>query len=160
MQFPLLVDFPAYIHALISRIMRMHFCSILYNTPIYYYYNYHHSICIPLCDAIFMDTVSSVDIIINVLSSRQGLFKVTCIASGGTVVSSSLTGPGVVDLELQPVESIGRTGQNTYTVTSGILSGRSNGDTYQCTAAAAVSSPDPSDRTMLKGKLYVCIMHL
>ena len=47
-------------------------------------------------------------------------------------LSSSLTGPGGVDLELQPVAmgSIGRTGQNTYTVTSGTLSGRSNGDTY------------------------------
>ena len=48
---------------------------------------------------------------------KDYIFTVTCIASGGTVVSSSLTGPGVVDLELQPVESIGRTGQNTYSVT-------------------------------------------
>ena len=56
----------------------------------------------------------------------------TCTASGGTVVSSSLTGPEGVDLELQPVGSILRTGQNTYSVTSGTLSGRSNGDTYNC----------------------------
>ena len=75
----------------------------------------------------------------------------TCTARGGTVVSSSLTGPGGVNLELQPVGSIGRTGQNTYSITSGTLSGRSNGDTYQCTAAAAVSSPDPSDSTVLRG---------
>ena len=68
---------------------------------------------------------------LNVVSSRQGIFTVTCTASGGTVVNSSLTGPGGVDLELQPVGSIGRTGQNTYSVTSGTLSGRSNGDTYQ-----------------------------
>ena len=78
----------------------------------------------------------------------------TCTASGGTVVSSSLTGPGGVDLELQPVVSIERTGQNTYSVTSGTLSGRSNGDTYQCTAAAAVSSPEPSDSEVLRG---ICI---
>ena len=100
---------------------------------------------------IFMDTVSSVDITINMVSSRQGTFTVTCTASGGTVVSSSLTGLGGVDLELQPVGSIGRTGQNTYSVNSGILSGRSNGDTYQCTAAAAVSSPDSSDSIVLRG---------
>ena len=75
----------------------------------------------------------------------------TCTASGGTVVSSSLTGPGGVDLVLQPVESIGRTGQNTYSVTSGTLSGRSNGDTYQCTAAANLFSPHPSDSTVLRG---------
>ena len=98
-----------------------------------------------------MDTVSSVDITINVVSSRQGTFTVTCTASGGTVVSSSLTGPGGVNLEPLPVGSIGRTGQNTYSVTSGTLSGRSNGDTYQCTAAANLSSLHPSDSTVLRG---------
>ena len=78
----------------------------------------------------------------------------TCTAIGGTVVSSSLTGPGGVDLELQPVGSIGRTGQNTYSVTSGTLSGRSNGDIYQCTAAADLSPPHLSDSAVLRG---ICI---
>ena len=100
-----------------------------------------------------MDTVSSVDVTINMVSSRQGTFTVTCTASGGTVVSSSLTGPGGVDLELQPMGDIGRTGQNTYSVTSGTLSGRRNGDTYQCTVADEVSSPHPSDSTVLRGVL-------
>ena len=116
---------------------------------------------IPNCDAIIIFhtfTVSSVDVTINVESSRQGVFTVTCTASGGTVVRSSLTGPGGVDLVLQPVGSIGRTGQNTYSVTSGTLSGRSNGDTFQCTAAAAVSSPHLSDSTVLRGKCYVIIL--
>ena len=80
-----------------------------------------------------------------------------CTASGGTVVSSSITGPGGVDLELQPVGSIGRTGQNTYSVTSGTRSGRSNGDTYQCTAAANLSSPHLSDSRELRGIcVYLC----
>ena len=84
----------------------------------------------------------------------------TCTASGGTVVSSSLTGSGGVDLELQPVVSIERTGQNIYSVTSGTLSGRSNGDIYQCTAAADLSSPDPSDSAVLRGiHLYITIMY-
>ena len=78
----------------------------------------------------------------------------TCTAYGGTVVSSSLTGPGGVNLALQPVGNIGRTGQNTYSVTSDTLSGRSNGDIYQCTAAAAVSSPHPIDSEVLRG---ICI---
>ena len=78
----------------------------------------------------------------------------TCTASGGTVVSISLTGPGIVALELQPVVSIGRTGQNTYSVTSGTLSGRSNGDTYQCTAAANLSSPSLSGSAVLRGMHY------
>ena len=106
-----------------------------------------------------MDIVSSVDITIDVLSSRQGTFTVICTASGGTVVSSSLTGSGGVDLELQPMGDIGRTGQNTYSVTSGTLSGRSTGDTYQCTAADEVSSPHPSDSTVLRGKCYVRAVH-
>ena len=92
------------------------------------------------------------DVTINVLSSRLGTFSVTCTASGGTVVSSSLTGPGGVNLELQPVGGIGRTGQNTYSVTSGTLSERSNGDTYQCTAAN-LSSPHLSDSAVLRGIL-------
>ena len=99
----------------------------------------------------FVSVVSSVDVTFNVESSRQGTFTVTCTASGGTVVSSSLTGPGLVTLALQPVESIGRTGQNIYSVTSGILSGRSNGDTYQCTAAANLSSSSLGDSTVLRG---------
>ena len=103
-------------------------------------------------------TVSSVDIGINVVSSRQGTFTVACTASGGTVVSSSLTGPGGVDLELQPVGSIGRTGQNTYSVTSGTLSGRSNGDTYLCTAATNLSSPSLNDSAVLSG-IYVYIIY-
>ena len=78
----------------------------------------------------------------------------TCTASGGTVASSSLTGPGV-DLELLPVGSIGRIGQNTYSVTSGTLSRRSNGDTYLCTAAADLSSPHPSDSTVLRGIMQI-----
>ena len=117
---------------------------------------------IPNCDAIIIFhtfTVSSVDVTINVVSSRQGTFTVTCTASGGTVVSSSLTGHGGVDLELQPVGSIGRTGQNTYSVTSGTLSGRSNGDTYQCTAAAVVLSPHLSDSTVLRGKFDIIAVH-
>ena len=105
-----------------------------------------------MCTSIFF-IVSSVDVTINVMSSREGTFTVTCTASGGTVVSSSLTGPGGEALELQPVGSIGRTGQNTYSVTSGTLSERNNGDTYHCTAAANLSSPSlsDSDNTVLRG---------
>ena len=105
-------------------------------------------------------TVSSVDVTINVLSSRQGTFTVTCTARGGTVVSSSLTGPGGVDLELQPLVSIVRTGRNIYSVTSGTLSGRSNGDTYHCTAAADLSSPYLSDSAVLRGMHNYTYYHI
>ena len=70
----------------------------------------------------------------------------TCTATGGTLSTSSLTGPGLGGrgLQLQAEGSIGRTGQNTYSVTSDTLSGRSNGDTYSCTAINDVSSSESS----------------
>ena len=75
----------------------------------------------------------------------------TCRATGGTLSTSSLTGPGLGGggLQLQAEGSIGRTGQNTYSVTSDTLSGHSNGDTYTCTAMNNVSSPEI--REVLKG---------
>ena len=96
------------------------------------------------------DTVS-LFVSIGVVSSREGTFRVTCTATGGTLFTSSLTGPGLGGggLQLQAEGSIGRTGQNTYSVTSGILSEQSNGDTYTCTAMNNVSSPE--NRTVLAG---------
>ena len=80
----------------------------------------------------------------------------TCIATGGTVLTSSFTGPGVMNSELQSVGTVGRTGQNTYSVTSDTISGRSNGDTYLCTATNGVTSPAPSDSAVLAGIVYAC----
>ena len=81
---------------------------------------------------------------IEVVSGRERTFRVTCTATGGTLSTSSLTGPGLGGggLQLQAEGSIGRTGQNTYSVTSDTLSGRSNGDTYTCTVMNDVSSPE------------------
>ena len=81
---------------------------------------------------------------IEVVSRREGTFRVTCRATGGTLSTSSLTGPGLGGggLQLQAEGSIGRTGQNTYNVTSDTLSGHSNGDTYTCTTMNNVSSSE------------------
>ena len=78
----------------------------------------------------------------------------TCRATGGTLSTSSLTGPGLGGggLQLQAEGSIGRTGQNTYSVTNDTLSGQSNGDTYTCTAVNNVSSSENS--TVLAG---ICV---
>ena len=90
--------------------------------------------------------VVSLSVSIGVVSGRGRTFRVTCTATGGTLSTSSLTGPGLGGggLQLQAEGSIGRTGQNTYSVTSGILSEQSNGDTYTCTAVNNVSSPEIS----------------
>ena len=89
----------------------------------------------------------SLSVSIGVVSGREGTFNVTCTATGGTLSTSSLTGPGLggEGLQLQAEGSIGRTGQNTYSVTSNTLSGQSNGDNYTCTAMNDVSSPETNE---------------
>ena len=78
-----------------------------------------------------------VSVSIEVVSEREGAFTVTCTATG-EFSTSSLTGPGLGDaLQLQAEEIAG---QNIYSVTSDTLFGRSNGDTYTCTATNDVSS--------------------
>ena len=96
----------------------------------------------------------SLSVSIGVVSGREGTFRVTCTATGGTLSTSSLTGPGLGGggLQLQAEGSTGRTGQNTYSVTSDTLSGQSNGDTYTCIAMNDVSSPETS--TVLAGKIH------
>ena len=106
----------------------------------------------------FHPPIVSLSVSIGVVSGREGTFRVTCRATGGTLSTSSLTGPGLGGggLQLQAEGSIGRTGKNTYSVTSGTLSGRSNGDTYTCTALNDVSSPEIS--AMLAGTIQIYCM--
>ena len=96
----------------------------------------------------------SVSVSIGVVSRREGTFIVNCRATGGTLSTSSLTGPGLGGrgLQLQAVGSTGRTGQNTYSVTN-TLSRQSNGATYTCTAMNDVSSPEMT--AMLAGMYCV-----
>ena len=96
----------------------------------------------------------SVDVSIDVVSAREGTFRVTCTSSGGTVLSSSLTGPGGLDLELQPVGAPLYMGQDTYHATTGTRTGN-DGDTFHCTASNGVPLSDPiaSDIETLRGKV-------
>ena len=81
-------------------------------------------------------------IAIEVVSEREGIFRVTCTITGGTLLTSSLTGPGLFGVFERGTR--GRTGQNTYSLTTGSLSGRSDGDTYVCTAENGLSSQNSS----------------
>ena len=104
---------------------------------------------------VLLPSLVSVSASIGVVSGREGTFTVTCTATGGTLSTSSLTGSGLRDgdLQLQAEGSIGRTGQNTYSVTSDSLSGQSNGDTYTCRAMNNVSSPMSS--VVLEGMIMI-----
>ena len=95
--------------------------------------------------------VSSVDVRIDVISARDGTYTVTCTTTGGTVLSGSLTGPAGLNIPLQPVGTVNRTGQDSYSATTNNRSGGSDGDTYQCTASNGVSSPDASGSEVLRG---------
>jgi len=94
-----------------------------------------------------------VDVRIDVISARDGTYSVTCTTTGGTVLSGSLTGPAGLNIPLQPVGTINRRGQDSYSATTGTRTGGSNGDTYQCTASNGVPLPDKSDSETLRGTL-------
>ena len=95
--------------------------------------------------------IVNVDVVIEVLSARMGTFSVTCTARGGAVLISSLTGPGGVYHELEPVGTPQMRGDDAYSITTRTLSGGNDGDTYQCIATNGVSTPDPSDSETLRG---------
>ena len=91
------------------------------------------------------------EVSIDVEPERGWRFTVTCTSSGGTVLSSSLAGPGGLNLELQPEGTLEYRGDDTYSVTTGTLTGASDGDTYHCTASNGVPAPEPSDSETLTG---------
>ena len=65
----------------------------------------------------------SVMMSIEVMSGREGTYRVTCTATGGRLSNSSLTGPGLGSgLSLHRVGSSSDSGENTYYGTSDTLS--------------------------------------
>ena len=82
----------------------------------------------------------SVMMSIEVMSGREGTYRVTCTATGGRLSNSSLTGPGLGSgLSLHRVGSSSDSGENTYSMTSDTLSA-DVGAVYTCIAKNAVSS--------------------
>ena len=95
---------------------------------------------------------------IEVISGREGTFKVTCTTSGGKTFTMDVEGPGY-SIEQQGqmrVEAVGephRIGNDTYSATTSVISGGCNGDTYQCTASNG-AAPDQSHNVTLQGRKY------
>ena len=88
--------------------------------------------------------VSSVTANIEVVSARDGEFRVQCSSTGGRALSMTVTGPGGYNSDLtddiQPVCAQSRTGSDKYTATSSVIAGGSDGDEYQCTVTSAASN--------------------
>ena len=100
--------------------------------------------------------VSSVKSSIEVISGREGTFRVKCTSSGGKTFTMDVEGPGYSGEEQgqMRVEAVGepqRMGNDTYSANTSVISGGCNGDTYQCTASNG-AAPDQSHSVMLKGK--------
>ena len=105
---------------------------------------------------------------IEVISGREGTFRVKCTSFGGKTFTMDVEGPGyaVEEQGQMRVEAVGdpqRMGNDAYSATTSVISGGCNGNTYQCTASNG-AAPDQSHNVMLKGKklgyamvLYECL---
>ena len=92
---------------------------------------------------------------IEVISGREGTFRVKCTSSGGKTFTMDVEGPGYSGEEQgqMRVEAVGEplsVGNDTYSANTSIISGGCNEDTYQCTASNG-AAPDQSHTVELKG---------
>ena len=90
---------------------------------------------------------------IDVESGRLGTFRVRCTSSGGRALSMSVTGPGGFSEDLDNIEAVGtpqRMGSDSFSNSTVIISGGSDGQVYECTASNGVSS-DPTGSVELRG---------
>ena len=102
---------------------------------------------------VILSPVSSVKATIEVISGREDTFRAKCTSSGGKMFTMDVEGPGEEQGQMR-VEAVGdpqRTGNDTYSATTSVISGGCNGDTYQCTASNG-AAPDQSHNVMLEGK--------
>ena len=115
--------------------------------------------CISVTKTNVFSLVLSVKAVIEVISGREGTFRVKCTSSGGKTFTMDVEGPGysVEEQGQMRVEAVGepqRMGNDTYSATTSVISGGCNGDTYQCTASNG-AAPDKSHTVELKGRELV-----
>ena len=102
-----------------------------------------------------MQSYMSVTASIDVASGRLGTFRVRCDSSGGRALSMSVTGPGGFSEDLANIQAVGtpqRMGSDSFSDSTDILPGVSDGQLYECTASNGVSS-DPTGSVELSGTL-------
>ena len=101
--------------------------------------------------------VSSVTASIDVESGRLGTFRVNCTSSGGRALSMSVTGPGGFSEDLDNIQAVGtpqRMGNDSFSDSTVIISGGSDGQVYECAASNGVP-PDPTDTVELRGDCWM-----
>ena len=100
--------------------------------------------------------VSSVTASIDVESGRLGTFRVRCTSSGGRALNMSVTGPGF-SKDLDNIQAVGtpqRMGSDSFSDSTVIIPGGSDGQVYECTASNGVP-PDPTDTVELRGDCWM-----
>ena len=87
-------------------------------------------------------SVYSVVASIEMTQSGNKTFRVRCTSTGGRVLNMSVTGPDFnSDLNnIQVVGTLKRMGNDSYTATTGNISGGSERQLYYCTASNGVST--------------------
>lgn len=93
----------------------------------------------------------TVDVVLEVVSAKDGIFSVTCTAHGGTVLTSELSVPGGTSHELQLKGTQKRRGDDTYSITLNNVVGGGDGDKYECIATNGVSH-EATDMEILRGQ--------
>ena len=79
-----------------------------------------------------------------------------CTSSGGRALSMSVTEPGFSE-DLDNIQAVGtpqRMGSDSFSGSTDIIPGGSDGQVYECTASNGVSS-DPTDSVELRGDCWM-----
>ena len=87
--------------------------------------------------------VQSVSATVDVVSQREGTFRVRCTSRGGRALSMNATGPGNFILELDNIQVVGtaqRVGNDSFYGTTDVISRKNDRDMYWCTASNGVSA--------------------
>ena len=97
--------------------------------------------------------VQSISATIDVVSRREGKFKVQCTSQGGRALSMNVTGPDNFTSGLDNVQAVGtpqRKSNDSFFGTTDVISDKKDMDLYWCTASNGLPST-PRNSTTLKG---------
>ena len=107
-------------------------------------------------------TVTSVSAVIDVVSRRYALFRVTCTSTGGRAVNMTVTGPDLLNSDLNIIQAVGNPqwmGSDTFSASTSVIPGGRDRDIYHCIVSNGASVL--SGNVELKGQnnfLYPCIL--
>ena len=83
---------------------------------------------------------------IDVVSARNGKFRVQCTSTGGIALSMSVTDPDIDNIDLtnniQPMGTPQYIGNDRYSDTTSVITGGNDGDMYECTVTGLTSETD------------------